>query len=102
MALKARYLVVLCVSALLADAPAATAQTPQSAPQTASSSPLPFENVSGCLLFKSNQWRLEFVPESRSWKFNGQVEIDCQQFKFFADEIEVFTDTNRLVARGNV
>jgi LPS-assembly protein len=37
------------------------------------------------------------------WRFFGQVEIQHESgVEFFADELDMFTDTNRLVARGNV
>jgi LPS-assembly protein len=37
------------------------------------------------------------------WHFAGQVEIQHESgVEFFADELDMFTDTNRLVARGNV
>lgn len=36
------------------------------------------------------------------WKLTGLVEVECERIKFFADAIELFTDTNRLVATGNV
>ena len=32
----------------------------------------------------------------------GNVEVECPDMKFYADEVELFTDTNRLVATGNV
>lgn len=32
----------------------------------------------------------------------GRVEIECPDLKFYADEVDLFTDTNRLVATGNV
>lgn len=106
MVLKARSLVLLCVCALLASAPAAAAQDavpaqPASPPQAPAASSFPLEGISGCSGFKSAQWHLELVT-STHWKLTGQVEIECQQVKFFADEIDLFSDTNRLVARGNV
>jgi LPS-assembly protein len=104
--LKARCFPVICVLVLLSGARGAAAQDTATAPsvatpQTPASSAFPLEGISGCSGFNSAQWRLELVT-STHWKFTGQVEIECQQVKFFADEIEIFTDTNRLVARGNV
>ena len=32
----------------------------------------------------------------------GAVEIERDDWKFFAEEVELFTDTERLVASGNV
>jgi len=51
--------------------------------------------------FASSQWRLERVAENH-WRMTGQVEVEREGLKFFADEIDLFTDTNRLVATGNV
>ena len=44
---------------------------------------------------------MERVSETH-WKLSGLVEVECERVKFFADAIEIFTDTNRLVATGNV
>lgn len=35
-------------------------------------------------------------------RLREEVEITCDTFKFFADEIDVYTDEDRLVATGNV
>jgi LPS-assembly protein len=50
---------------------------------------------------RSGQWRLEQISANHL-RLIGQVEIEGDQIKFFADEIDLFTDTNRLVASGNV
>jgi LPS-assembly protein len=49
------------------------------------------------------QWRLEQIS-SNHVRLTGQVEIETKsKTKFFADEIDIFTDPNlRLVATGNV
>ena len=38
------------------------------------------------------------------WRLTGSVELGFQgsTFKFFADEVDLYLDTNRLVAKGNV
>lgn len=92
--------VVVCVALALASAVEARAQTtsarrPPGVPATAGCVP---DATSG---FGSKQWQLERVSDSH-WKLSGQVEVECERVKFFADEIEIFTDTNRLIARGNV
>lgn len=51
--------------------------------------------------FTSRQMQMERVSETH-WKLTGLVEVECERVKFFADAIEMFTDTNRLVATGNV
>jgi LPS-assembly protein len=50
---------------------------------------------------RSGQWRLEQISATHL-RLIGQVEIEGNQVKFFADEIDLYTDTNRLVASGNV
>ena len=49
----------------------------------------------------SSQWRLERIS-STHLRLTGQVEVDQGPVKFFADEVDLYTDTNRLTARGNV
>lgn len=51
--------------------------------------------------FTSSQWRMERVSQTE-WRMTGQVEVACENVKFFADEVTLHTDTDRLVARGNV
>src|SRR6185436_3357188 len=36
------------------------------------------------------------------WKLIGQVEINCNDQSFSADEVEGFNDTHQLIATGNV
>ena len=36
------------------------------------------------------------------WRLTGDVEIDKGDTKIFADEVEIFTDRDLLLARGNV
>jgi LPS-assembly protein len=51
--------------------------------------------------FSSRQIQMERVSDTH-WKLTGLVEVECERVTFFADAIEMFTDTNRLVATGNV
>ena len=61
--------------------------------------PVPTQSPAG---YKSNQWRLERVT-SNHFHFVGQVEIEHQSgVKFFADEMDLYTDRDLLVATGNV
>ncbi len=49
----------------------------------------------------SKQWTIERLGENH-WKLIGAVEVEKDDVKFFADEIEIFTDTDDLTGRGNV
>ncbi len=52
---------------------------------------------------KWEQTSLEFVQVTKDHiKRTGAVEVTCADMKFFADEMELFLDAHRLVARGNV
>ena len=55
--------------------------------------------IPGCDL--SKQFRLELVTASH-WRLTGQVEIECGGQKFFANQVDVYTDTSLLTAEGNV
>jgi LPS-assembly protein len=50
---------------------------------------------------KYTQWRLEQVSPTHL-RLTGEVEIEGEDLSFTADEVDLYTDTNRLVARGNV
>ena len=49
----------------------------------------------------SKQWLLEQVEKDHI-KLTGQVEIDCGDESMSADQVEIFNDTNRMIATGNV
>ncbi len=49
----------------------------------------------------SRQWTIERIGTDH-WKLTGDVEVEREDMKFYADEMEIFTDTNTLLARGNV
>lgn len=49
----------------------------------------------------SKQWTIERVGDNH-WKLIGAVEIEKDEMKFFADEIDIYTDTDLLTAEGNV
>lgn len=59
------------------------------------------QELAGCGSSTQLSWRLERLGEHH-YRRSGAVEIDCGSMKFFADEVELFTDTNRIVASGNV
>ena len=51
----------------------------------------------------ARQWHIERLGETH-WKLTGDVEIDIEKdvTRLFADEVEIFTDRDLLLARGNV
>jgi LPS-assembly protein len=57
------------------------------------------QQLSGCEF--SKQWTIERIA-SNHWKLSGAVEVHCGDTNFFADHVEFFTDTNRLIGIGNV
>ena len=50
---------------------------------------------------RTTQWTIDRV-DANHIKLIGQVEIDCGDQSFAADQVELFTDTHRLIATGNV
>jgi lipopolysaccharide assembly outer membrane protein LptD (OstA) len=51
---------------------------------------------------KSNrQWTIEQISKNH-YKLKGEVEIDCGDQSFAADEIELFEDTHKMIATGDV
>src|SRR5687767_8877014 len=83
---------------LSAYAVPASAQVPAPAP---GATPVP--NTPFALISNSAQWNMEVISANHV-RLTGQVEIETgQQMKFFADEIDIYTDPDlRLVASGNV
>jgi LPS-assembly protein len=57
------------------------------------------QQLAGCET--SKQWQIDRLSKDHA-KLIGQVEVTCQNETFFADEIEIFSDQDRLIARGNV
>jgi len=49
----------------------------------------------------ARQWQIERIGDFH-WKLTGDVELDKDGMKIFADEVEVFTDRDLMIARGNV
>jgi LPS-assembly protein len=107
MLVRVRHLLLFSVIGVVAGSGMATAQT---ATQTSPAETVPGQppppppktgGVGGCGLNEAAQQRLEQLSESH-WKLTGQVEIACEKSTFFADEVEFFTDSNRLSGKGNV
>ena len=49
----------------------------------------------------SKQFTVDQLQKNH-WLLKGAVEIDCDTYKIYADEMEVFADQHRVSARGNV
>ena len=56
------------------------------------------QTIPGCNFL---QFRIEQIDESHI-RLTGEVEIACGELKYYADEVDLFTDTNELIASGNV
>ena len=63
-----------------------------------SSSASEAQTIPGC---NSLQFRIEQIDESHI-RLTGEVEITCAELKYYADEVDLFTETNELIASGNV
>ena len=50
---------------------------------------------------RTTQWTIDRIGKDHV-KLIGQVEIECGDQSFAADEVELFTDTHKLIAIGNV
>ena len=89
---------IFLVSLVCLSAAPVRAQVPAPAPGA-----IPVPNTPFSLINNSTQWKLEVISADHI-RLTGQVEIESgTQMKFFADEIDIFTDPNlRLVASGNV
>ncbi|MGE3402086.1 MAG: LPS-assembly protein LptD [Vicinamibacterales bacterium] len=89
---------LLLVSLGAAPGLAQTAPSPAPAQAEAAADAQP----SVLTLFKTvAAWRSEQI-DANHVRYTGQAEIDAGTTKFFADLVDVYTDTGRLVASGNV
>ena len=59
------------------------------------------ESLAGCLNWNRLSRSAHQISDNHI-RFTGDVEIVCDQDKFFADEMDVYTDTNLIEARGNI
>ncbi len=59
------------------------------------------QELGSCQTSTSRQWTIERLGKDHV-KLVGQVEVICTDETFFADEIEIFNDEDRLIATGNV
>ena len=65
----------------------------------AAAPPLAAQDLGNCKT--SKQWTLDRITKDH-WKLIGQVEINCNDQSFSADEVEGFNDTHQIIATGNV
>jgi LPS-assembly protein len=63
--------------------------------------PASAQELAGCKTQSTTQWQIDRVSKDHL-KLTGAVEVTCDDERFFADEIELFTAEDRLVATGNV
>ena len=56
------------------------------------------QTLPGC---NSLQFRIEQI-DANHVRLTGQVEIDCTDWKLYADEVDLFVDTDEMIASGNV
>ncbi|MEI6670085.1 MAG: hypothetical protein WCP29_18205, partial [Acidobacteriota bacterium] len=68
-------------------------------PALARQAPPPVPGVPG--ITSNLQWRVERIGENH-WKLIGDVEVEKDNLKISADEMEIFTDKDLLTAKGNV
>jgi lipopolysaccharide assembly outer membrane protein LptD (OstA) len=68
-------------------------------PALAQQSPTILPALPGCSL--NLQWHADLIGKSH-WKLVGDVEVECDNLKISADEVEIFTDKDLLTAKGNV
>lgn len=108
MRIRVRIVLAVLVAAL-AGAVTAGAQVapptqavPPAQPQPpAKTEPAAQGTLSLPFLDSSKQWRYERVGEHH-WKLTGDVELESGDTKFYADQVEIFTDQDKMVASGNV
>jgi LPS-assembly protein len=90
------WTVSFCASPVWAQTPAAAAQAPEPpAAQAQTSQPVVD------LFKKAAAWKWEQIARDHI-RYTGQAEIEGDNVKFFADQIDIYTDSSRLEATGNV
>jgi len=95
-----RLLVLSFVVSLCATPAFAQVSAPAGAPPTIPAQAVPSAPVLN-MCKTAAAWRWEQVEQGHL-RYTGQAEIQCDQTGFFADQIDVYTDTNRIEATGNV
>src|SRR3989304_3332776 len=99
-----RAAVLLACGLCAAVFPAAAGAQPPPVPPVVATPPAPgttTETPPG--LDAARQWHIERLSENH-WRLTGDVEIEVERGSvwLFAEEVEYFTDTHLITARGNV
>ncbi len=105
---------LLSIGAVYAQEPAAPAPAPAPAPTPVApqvpappppagpaAAQRPTTRVQDALGYLSRQWRIERI-DANHIRLVGQVEVERDKLKFFADQVDIYSDTNLMVAEGNV
>lgn len=90
--------------ALLLSLRPASAQVPSTPAPPAVPAPAPVPPASqtaGSIEYNSRQWRLERI-DANHLRLVGQVEVTSGKLEFFADQVDIYSDTHLMVATGNV
>jgi LPS-assembly protein len=98
-----RIFLLACGVCLLTSA--ANAQAPSPAPPPADTAPAPTGSGSSpnslpLGILNSSSWKLERVGDH--FHLIDQAAIEGPDFKFFADDVDLYVNTNKVVASGNV
>jgi LPS-assembly protein len=56
----------------------------------------------GCKIWQTNSQQSITITSTRHYRLIHNVEVDCNDMQFFADEVEIFSDADRMRASGNV
>jgi len=95
---------VACAACLFTSA--AFAQAPTPAPPPTDTPPAPAVSGSSSTtnlplgILNSSSWKLERVGDH--FHLINQAAIEGRDFKFFADDVDLYVNTNKVVASGNV
>jgi len=95
---------VACAACLFTSA--AFAQAPTPAPPPTDTPPAPAGSGSSSTtnlplgILNSSSWKLERVGDH--FHLINQAAIEGRDFKFFADDVDLYVNTNKVVASGNV
>ena len=60
------------------------------------------EPPGGCKVWQTNSEQSFTITSTKHYRLIQNVEINCNDMQFFADEAEIFSDADRMRASGNV
>jgi LPS-assembly protein len=95
-----------CLFTPIAFAQAPSPQAPSPTPPPADTAPAPAVSGSPSTtnlplgILNSSSWKLERVGDH--FHLMNQAAIEGRDFKFFADDVDLYVNTNKVVASGNV